>query len=168
MRREIMRCSDTDGDGVCRDFEITAVWSVLMSVELKEQLAECVEHDGKVIAYIIRADSSPGETTFVTPDDVKQQVGFIVYPKGGEIVRHIHKKMERNLIGMSEVLFVRKGLVEADFYTDDKEYICTKELQRGDLLLLVSGGHGFRCIEDTVLVEIKQGPYIGPDEKERF
>jgi len=139
-----------------------------MSIELKEQLAECVEHDGKVMAYIIRADSSPGETTFITPDDVKQQVGFIVYPKGGEIVRHIHKQMERNLIGMSEVLFVRKGLVEADFYTDDKEYICTKELCRGDLLLLVSGGHGFRCIEDTVLVEIKQGPYIGPDEKERF
>ncbi len=139
-----------------------------MSVQIKEALADCIEHEGEIIAYIIHADKSPTETTFLTPDDVKQQVGFIVYPKGGEIARHVHKKMERHLVGMSEVLFVRKGLLEVDFYTDEKKYIETRTLREGDLILLVSGGHGFRCLEDTVLVEIKQGPYIGPDEKERF
>jgi hypothetical protein len=69
---------------------------------------------------------------------------------------------------MSEVLVVREGRLEVDFYTDQKQYLETRTLERGDLLILVGGGHGFRCLEDTILVEIKQGPYIGPDEKERF
>ena len=64
------------------------------------------------------------------------------------------------------VLF--EGRMEADFYNDDKQFVESRTLERGDLLVLVSGGHGFRCTEDTVLLEIKQGPYIGPDEKERF
>lgn len=139
-----------------------------MSIEVKEALVECVEHEGESIAFIIRAEKSVEETTFLTPEDFKQQLGFIVYPKGGEIIRHIHKPMERHLVGMSEILLVKKGLLEADFYTDEKQYLETRELREGDLVLLVSGGHGFRCIEDTVLVEIKQGPYIGPEEKERF
>jgi hypothetical protein len=139
-----------------------------MSIEVKEALVECVEHEGESIAFIIRAEKSVEETTFLTPEDYKQQLGFIVYPEGGEIVRHIHKLMERHLVGMSEILLVRKGLLEADFYTDEKQYLETRELREGDLVLLVSGGHGFRCLEDTVLLEIKQGPYIGPEEKERF
>jgi hypothetical protein len=41
-------------------------------------------------------------------------------------------------------------------------------VREGDVLLLVKGGHGFRMLEETVFVEIKQGPYTGLDEKERF
>ena len=140
-----------------------------MSVAVeKESLMECVESEGQAIAFIIRAEKSAEETTFLTPDDFKQQLGFIVYPKGGKITRHLHKPVQRNLIGMSEVLLVRKGAVEVDFYTGRKEYICTRQLRCGDLILLVAGGHGFRCLEDTELLEIKQGPYVGPDEKEKF
>lgn len=135
---------------------------------IEQSLFENVEYEGNLIAYIIRRGREPSDTTFVTPDDFKQQLGFIVYPEGGEIARHVHKPMERHLVGMSEVLLIRKGVVEVDFYTDGKEYVDTKRLEEGDLLLLAGGGHGFRCLEDTVMVEIKQGPYIGPDEKERF
>ena len=35
-------------------------------------------------------------------------------------------------------------------------------------MLMVGGGHGFRIVEDTVFLEIKQGPYQGQEEKERF
>jgi hypothetical protein len=35
-------------------------------------------------------------------------------------------------------------------------------------MLMVAGGHGFRMLEDTVILEVKQGPYTGEDEKERF
>lgn len=131
-------------------------------------LVESIEHEGRLIARIVRAEKMPDRTEFITDDDVKQQVGFIVYPAGSEIDRHVHLPLERHLVGTSEVLLVRKGVVDADFYTDDKEYIDTRELREGDLVLLVSGGHGFRCREDTILLEIKQGPYTGMVEKERF
>lgn len=131
-------------------------------------LTESIECGGKLIATIVRAEKMPEKTEFVTGDNVKQQVGFVVYPEGGQIPRHIHVPMQRQIVGTSEVLLVRKGILEADFYTDSKEYICSRILRQGDLLLLVSGGHGFTCLKDTVLLEIKQGPYLGPEEKERF
>jgi hypothetical protein len=107
-----------------------------------------------VIAIHIPATYTPEKTEFLTPDTYKQQTGFIIYPAGGEIVPHIHHEVERNLKGMSEVLLVKKGRCLADFYRQDKTYLCTRELNSGDVLLLVSGGHGFRMIEHTVVIEI--------------
>lgn len=129
---------------------------------------ERIEHGGQPLAYIIRAALMPDRTTFVTPNDFKQQVGFVVYPAGGEIVRHVHRPLERHLIGTSEVLIVRKGRAEIDVYDDDRTLVATRELREGDVMLMVGGGHGFRILEDTVFLEVKQGPYTGIDEKERF
>jgi len=120
------------------------------------------------LAYIIRASFLPDRTTFLTPPEYKQQVGYIVYPAGGEIQRHVHLPLERHLVGTSEVLVVKKGRCEIDIYNDERELVSTRELREGDIMLMVGGGHGFRMLEDTILLEIKQGPYTGLDEKERF
>jgi hypothetical protein len=129
---------------------------------------EWIERDGRPLAYIIRASVMPEKTTFLTPNDFKQQVGFVVYPKGGVIQRHVHRPLERHLVGTSEVLVVKKGHAEIDIYDSDRTLVATRELRSGDVMLMVGGGHGFRMLEDTVFLEIKQGPYTGVDEKERF
>jgi uncharacterized protein with PhoU and TrkA domain len=129
---------------------------------------EQIAWQGKALAYIIRGDIDPDKTTFLTPPEYKQQVGFIVYPAGGEIRRHVHRPLERHLVGTSEVLLVRRGRCEADIYNDEREWVATRELRDGDILLMVSGGHGFRMLEHTVFLEVKQGPYTGIDEKEGF
>ena len=134
---------------------------------LREPIEHIMWHDQN-IATIVRADFMPDETTFVTPDKYYQQTGFVVYPKDGIIPRHVHYPLQRHLVGTPEALLVRKGQVEADLYAPDKTLIATRTLYTGDLILLVSGGHGFRCMEDTVLMEIKQGPYTGLVEKEKF
>lgn len=129
---------------------------------------EQIQYQGRPLAYVIRASFLPAETTFLTPPEFKQQVGYIVYPAGGEVARHIHRPMQRHLVGTSEVLVVKKGHCLIDIYTDDHELVATRDLYPGDVMLMVAGGHGFRMLEDTVLLEIKQGPYAGMDEKERF
>jgi hypothetical protein len=132
---------------------------------------ESIEHlasNGQVLAYIIRGDLTPALTTFLTPPEFKQQVGFVVYPAGGEIHRHDHRPLERKIVGTSEVLVVKQGRCEIDIYNDERELVATRELGPGDIMLMVGGGHGFRMIEDTIFLEIKQGPYTGVDEKERF
>ena len=132
---------------------------------------EFVEHilfEGKPLAYIVRSEIAPKKTTFLTPSDFKQQVGFVVYPKGGEIQRHVHRPLERHLIGTSEVIVVRQGRCEIDIYNNQRQLVATEQLREGDILLMVDGGHGFRMLEDTVFLEIKQGPYTGLDDKERF
>jgi hypothetical protein len=63
---------------------------------------------------------------------------------------------------------VKKGRCLIDIYNNDRELVATRELYPGDLMLMVGGGHGFRMLEDTVFLEVKQGPYTGEEEKERF
>ena len=122
----------------------------------------------QLLAVIIRAALDPPVTTFVTAESLPQQVGFIVYPAGGEVVRHVHRPIRRVLEGTSEVLVIREGSCEADFYDDSRAFVATRELARGDIVVLVAGGHGFRILEDTTFLEVKQGPYTGLDEKEPF
>ena len=129
---------------------------------------ERIAHNEQVLCILIRASLLPDRTTFITPPDYKQQVGFVVYPAGGEIAPHRHRALERHLTGTSEVLVVKKGHCFLDIYNDAGDLIATRELQTGDVMLMVGGGHGFRMLKDTVLLEIKQGPYTGLDEKERF
>ena len=66
------------------------------------------------------------------------------------------------------LLVVRKGHCEIDIYDDEQTLVATLEMTTGDVMVMVSGGHGFRMLEDTVFLEIKQGPYTGIDEKKRF
>lgn len=129
---------------------------------------EIISWEGQPLVYIIRANIRPSRTSFITPPEFKQQVGFVVYPKGGEISRHVHRPLKRTLIGTSEVLYLRQGRCEIDIYNNDQELVVTHELRTGDLMLMVDGGHGFRMLEDSVFLEIKQGPFTGDDEKEHF
>ena len=130
--------------------------------------SEQVTWNGKALAYIIRAEISPENTTFLTPPDFNLQVGFVVYPAGGEIARHVHSPIERQIKGTAEFLIVKKGRCLIDIYNNEQELVVTRELRTGDIMLMVDGGHGFRMLEDTVLLEVKQGPYTGVDEKKRF
>jgi hypothetical protein len=131
-------------------------------------MIETVADAGVILAYIHRAGEAPAQTTFLTPDDCNLQVGHVVYPAGGEIARHIHLPIERHLVGSAEVLIMQRGRCEVDVYAEDKRLVTTCELRVGDVLIAVGGGHGFRVLEDTVLLEIKQGPYPGGAEKARF
>lgn len=129
---------------------------------------EIIYWNGQPLVYIIRTLPFPEQTTFLTPPEFKQQVGFVVYAAGGEIARHLHLPLERHLVGTSEVLVLLKGRCLMDIFNDGKELVATKELNQGDVMLMVGGGHGFRILDDTVFLEVKQGPYLDTEEKERF
>jgi hypothetical protein len=123
---------------------------------------------GELLAIVIRSWFAPRATTFVTPRELTQQAGFVVYPAGGRCPDHSHRPIERRLEGTAEMLLVRQGRAEARIFDSDRRLVAKPVLDEGDVILLVAGGHGFRMLEDTVLLEIKQGPYAGLDEKERF
>jgi uncharacterized protein with PhoU and TrkA domain len=129
---------------------------------------ETITDSEGALAYIVRASHTPEQTVFVTPDDCVQQVGFIVHGANSEIQRHYHVPVERSIVGTPEVLVVRGGRCEMDVYDRGQNLVATRELRPGDVMVMVGGGHGFRMLEDTVLLEIKQGPYFGPDEKRQF
>ena len=129
---------------------------------------EWVKSIDETIAIIIRKDYKPEKTTFITPNEFSQQIGFIVYEESGKIVPHEHLPLERSIVGTSETLLLRSGRVEVELYNLDRNLIAVRELNEGDILVLVNGGHGFRMLEDSVFIEVKQGPYTGLVEKVTF
>jgi hypothetical protein len=131
-------------------------------------LIDTIGRGGQVFSYVIHAGDPPERTTFLTPDDAIQQVGFVVHGAGDEVRRHYHRPIERTITGTPEVLLVRSGRCEMTVYDEDEELVDMRELGEGDVMIMVGGGHGFRMLEDTVLIEVKQGPYYGTDEKTYF
>jgi mannose-6-phosphate isomerase-like protein (cupin superfamily) len=122
---------------------------------------------GVTLALVLRAGPMPKGTQFVTPPDATLQVGVLGHAEGTTIPRHVHRDVERHVSGTSEVLIVRSGSCEVDVY-DEHELIATEQLRPGDVIVLLAGGHGLRMLEDTVLVEVKQGPYLGVEDKVRY
>jgi len=121
------------------------------------------------ICIIIRREYVSDKTTFFTPMDYSQQLGIINYPKGGKIKPHFHNELTREVHLTQEVLLIRKGSVKVNLYDKELTFLDSKILVEGDVILLASGGHGFEMLEDSEMLEIKQGPYNGvTDDKTHF
>lgn len=129
---------------------------------------EIIADGNTPLAYIVASGWRPAETQFLTPGDFTQQMGMIVYRAGEAITPHVHIPVERTIVGTTECILVREGRCEVDIYNSQREFIASRALDQGTIILLLGGGHGFRMMEDTVLFEVKQGPYVGMRDKERF
>ena len=129
---------------------------------------ERVMAGGQVLALIVRRDYAKPGVHFFTPDEFSQQLGFMQHPAGTRIEPHIHQAVSRELKYTQEVLFLRKGKLRVDFYDEAQEYIASRILEEGDVILLASAGHGFEVLEPVEMFEVKQGPYAAGADKVRF
>jgi hypothetical protein len=135
---------------------------------MSQNPVEIISGPDGALAYIVDGNWVPSKTEFLTPDDFGQQMGMIVYGKGEAIIPHVHLPVTRTVEGTTECILVRSGSCDIDIYDAARNPIATRTLKQGDIILLLGGGHGFRMNEDTVLFEVKQGPYVGNADKERF
>ena len=132
-------------------------------------MMEQVVSGSQLLAIVLRHDrgGDPG-ITFFTPPDFSQQLAYMNHPKGYEIGGHTHREIERQIFYTQEVLFVWSGRVRATFYDRDETRVTSRDLNAGDVVMLVSGGHGFEMLEDTEMIEVKQGLYMGDQDKIRY
>ncbi|MBC6112118.1 hypothetical protein ACFOG5_07115 [Pedobacter fastidiosus] len=131
-------------------------------------MVEKVEHNNALLAIIIRSNYQKEGISFFTPDDFSQQLGYMNRKKGYIIDPHVHRLVERKVTLTQEVLYVKTGKVLVNFYDNDKNYLEARIIETGDVILLADGGHGFEMLEDSEMIEIKQGPYVGEEDKVRF
>jgi hypothetical protein len=131
-------------------------------------MIEKIIHNNVLLSIIIRASYSSSDINFFTPSNFSQQLAYMNREKGYEIAPHIHNPVKRDVNITQEVLFIRKGKVKVDYYDDDKIYLESKVLLTGDVVLLAFGGHGFQMLEDSEIIEVKQGPYSDDNDKTRF
>ncbi len=131
-------------------------------------MIENITHNNKQLAIIIRKDYKKDGVKFFTPNDYSQQLAYMSHKRGHKIDAHTHNKVRRSVHFTQEVLVIRKGKLRVDFYDSEQNYLESRILEEGDVILLADGGHGFEVIEDLEMIEIKQGPYLGDEDKTRF
>lgn len=129
---------------------------------------ETIAHAGNVLAIILRHEHRKEGIEFFTPPEYSQQLGYMNRPSGYVIPPHVHNPVPREVKYTNEVLFIKSGRVRVDFYDEKQVYVRSTELAAGDVILLASGGHGFEMLEDTEMIEVKQGPHVGEADKTRF
>lgn len=132
-----------------------------------EQIEE-IRKKNKLIAMIIRNDYDCEGVNFITPNEYSQQVAYMHHAAGKVIDAHVHNIVHRNVVMTQEVLFIKRGILRVDFYDEYEDYLESRDLYAGDIILLISGGHGFAVLEDVEMIEVKQGPYAGDNDKKRF
>lgn len=131
-------------------------------------MTEKIIHEEKILAVLLRANCHADGIEFFTPHDFSQQLGYMNRPQGYVIPPHAHNPVPREVQFTKEVLFIKSGRARVDFYDDDQNYLESRILEQGDVILLAFGGHGFEMLEPTEMIEVKQGPYAGEADKTHF
>ncbi len=129
-----------------------------------------VKKDNEVLARLVKAEDWNEGLGFYSNDEEVIQVGTWQYNSGKELMKHIHNEVDRTITRTNEVLYVVSGKVKAFIY--DLEEILVEELMvdTGDTLILLDCGHGYEIMADnTKVIEIKNGPYLGAEtDRRRF
>ncbi len=131
-------------------------------------MIETITYHNQLLALIISHNFNKPGIHFFTPNELSQQLAYMRHPVGKVIQPHVHNPVPREVEYTQEVLFIKKGKLRVDFYNDQQQYLESRILETGDVILLVTGGHGFEVLEEIEMVEVKQGPYVGERDKTRF
>ncbi len=122
-----------------------------------------INHLGKLVATVLRADHPIENLQFITDEQQPLQIGVHNKPAGIKLKPHIHLSNTKVINEIQEVLYIVSGRVRCTLKTIDGEVIDTVELATGDSIFLASMGHGFEFLEPTKIFEVKQGPYPGTE-----
>lgn len=127
-----------------------------------------ISKNEELYALIITKDYTKDGIHFFTSEEMSQQVAYIRHINGKIIQPHYHNPVPREVVYTQEVLFIKKGKLQADFYDEKLSYIESRIVEAGDTLILVKGAHGFKVLEEIEMIEVKQGPYAGAADKTRI
>jgi len=131
-------------------------------------MIEQIIHQDQLLALIVSHQFNQPGIHFFTPNELSQQLAYMRHPTGKLIPPHVHNPVIREVQYTQEVLLIKKGKLRVDFYSEQQQYLESRCLEAGDVILLIKGGHGFEVLEEIEMLEVKQGPYVGEQDKTRF
>lgn len=135
---------------------------------MNEPVEQIYDGSRNLLAIIVRGRFSTPGITFFTEPEFSQQLAYMHHPAGKQIAAHLHRPVLRSVSYTQETLILKRGKLRVDFYDDEKVYLSSRTLEAQDVILLIRGGHGFEVLEELEMIEVKQGPYAGDEDKVRF
>ena len=132
-------------------------------------MIENITHNKKNLALIIKNTYLKKKgVNFFTNNKLSQKVAFMSHKKGYLIQPHIHKKRLKKIYDTCEVLIMLEGSLKVNFYNNNKKYLFSKIIKKNDIIILLTGGHGFEILKNCKFIEVKQGPYNPTKDKFKF
>lgn len=102
------------------------------------------------------------------PADNALQLLTVKYRAGHQIQAHHHPEFDRVSNSCQEVLLVVAGQLVCTIYNRRRQFVQEVVLSTHDIIVLLGGGHSFKIQQDTVLLEIRNGPFIVAKDKVRW
>jgi hypothetical protein len=122
-----------------------------------------VENIGNLVTIIRNSYFEEG-IHFFTKDSDYQQVALWEYNKDKELKAHTHLLCKKLVERTQEVIHIIEGKIIVDIYDDEGNLVDSTILFKGDTMITLNGGHGYKVLDDsTKVLEIKNGPYLGRD-----
>jgi oxalate decarboxylase/phosphoglucose isomerase-like protein (cupin superfamily) len=124
---------------------------------------QSVEHKGRAYALVLRANATSSDKyNFLTGPESPLQLGMNFYEAGESVKAHYHLPRQIQTTQINEFILIGEGSTTLTLFdADDQTPFTELLLEKGDMVLLLAGGHGFKMHAPTKIVEIKQGPYDG-------
>ena len=126
------------------------------------------DNNKNLLGIYINDQDFKNEKNFLTDHSISFQVGTFNLDHGNVIQRHVHNKYERKIFKTSEALFMIDGKIKVDLYDIENEFIQTVIVEKGEIIVMLDGGHAIEILEDSKFVEVKQGPYDENSDKNHF
>ncbi len=98
----------------------------------------------------------------ITKENESLQLVTLKHPKGAYLKAHYHSASNVVAAKVQESLFCRKGKVKLDVFGLGPKPPLVQEvvLEEGEMFILLNGGYGITLLEDSELIEHKNGPFM--------
>lgn len=118
-----------------------------------------------LLLSINRFEDINSDRTDLCPSEQYLQISTKKIPAKKTFSPHRHNELVRTTDVTQEAWIILKGRIKATFWDIDDTIIEETELTAGDCAVVYYAGHGFEVIEDdTILYEVKSGPYYGMEK----
>lgn len=100
-------------------------------------------------------------STPITGKDESLQVLTHKHKKGMQIKPHIHISKKRTTMNLQECVVVKRGKIRINLFAPNKNRELFKRINLGarDVFILMNGGQSIDILEDTEMIEAKNGPF---------
>lgn len=127
-----------------------------------------VIHNGQTYALFVTGKPQVDGAKFFTEQSDEFQIGILERGTGYEVKPHRHPARSDVVAGTSEFLYVQEGAAEVKVFDDEWNEIHKQIVSAGDFLVFFRGGHALTMLQETRLIEVKQGPFKGDKEGKEY
>ena len=103
----------------------------------------------------------------MSSDNQWLQVSVLNLSAGKKVNPHIHNPREQVASSAPSVTqecwIVLRGEIKASLFDLDRTFLHEQNLSQGHLLVTFSGGHSLEVENGALMIECKNGPYLGRD-----